>query len=215
MRDIETTLILLCVVYMSIALHEFGHAKSADSAGDPTPRLMGRVTLNPFAHFDPVGAVLIAVLAFSGYGLGWGKPVLVNPSKMQHPRWDHFMSVLWGPLTNVIIAVVFGFLFRFAALPSGSAFFVALCIIAVTTNVALCLFNLIPLGPLDGHWLVGLALPQPMGQRFILWNRTTGTFVLIGLIVVSQMSSSFNPIGMLMSGPVMTLTDLILGLPTT
>lgn len=70
MRDIETTLILLGVVYMSIALHEFGHAKSADSAGDPTPRLMGRVTLNPFAHFDPIGAVLIAVLAFSGYGLG-------------------------------------------------------------------------------------------------------------------------------------------------
>ena len=124
MPDQDPTLVILTLVVLfgSIALHEFGHAKSADAAGDPTPRLFGRVTLNPIAHFDPIGAMMIIVTSISGFGIGWGKPVITNPSKMQNPRWDGFMSVLWGPLTNVIIAVVFALIFRFVApsLPQGA-----------------------------------------------------------------------------------------------
>src|SRR5687767_5609239 len=99
-NDPSTIVIMIIVLLGSIALHEFAHAKSADSYGDDTPRLMGRVTLNPLAHLDPLGTVMVIVTVISGFGIGWGKPVMVDPRKMENPRWDHLFSVLWGPLTN-------------------------------------------------------------------------------------------------------------------
>ncbi|MGI8923163.1 MAG: site-2 protease family protein [Fimbriimonadales bacterium] len=182
-------IIKLIVLFGSIALHEFGHAKSADSAGDPTPSSFGRVTLNPVAHFDPLGAMLIVMSSLAGFGIGWGKPVPINPAKMQHPRWDAFQSVAWGPLTNVIIAVVFAFIFRVITKDGidMSSFAVQFCFWAVLLNVGLALFNLLPIGPLDGHWLLGLLMPEPMGARFMLWSRTTGTMILFGIILLDNL----------------------------
>src|SRR5688500_10381483 len=86
------------VILFAIGLHEYCHAKFADMAGDPTPRYYGRVTLNLFNHFDPLGTIMIIVTMLSGFGIGWGKPVPMDPSKMRNPRWDHFVAVLAGPL---------------------------------------------------------------------------------------------------------------------
>jgi Zn-dependent protease len=178
----ELIVMQLVIIFGSIALHEFGHAKSADAAGDPTPRAQGRVTLNPFAHLDPVGAIMVVVTTMSGFGIGWGKPVMVNPRLMRNPRWDQFMSVLWGPLTNLLLAIFFAILLRMAG--STNATFAVFCYLAVYINVSLAVFNLIPIGPLDGHWLLAALLPPPYGARFGLWSRRTGSLVLLAIILV-------------------------------
>ncbi len=178
----ELIVMQLVIIFGSIALHEFGHAKSADAAGDPTPRAQGRVTLNPFAHLDPIGAIMVVVTTMSGFGIGWGKPVMVNPRLMRNPRWDQFMSVLWGPLTNLLLAIFFAILLRMAGSANDS--FAVFCYLAVYINVSLAVFNLIPIGPLDGHWLLAALLPPPYGARFGLWSRQAGSLVLLAVILV-------------------------------
>ena len=216
-QDPTLVILTLIVLFGSIALHEFGHAKSADAAGDPTPRLFGRVTLNPIAHFEPLGAMMIVILSISGFGIGWGKPVMTNPTKMQNPKWDGFMSVLWGPLTNVIIAVVFALVFRFIA-PSVPAESVPIlfCKLTVLINISLALFNLLPIGPLDGHWLLGFLLPQPMGARFIQWSHRQGTMLLFAVILIDNFvfRTQGQPgiLGTLLFGPATNLTRLLLGI---
>jgi Zn-dependent protease len=188
MPDATTIVIMIIVLLGSIALHEFAHAKSADSYGDDTPRLMGRVTLNPLAHLDPLGTIMVVVTVISGFGIGWGKPVMVDPRKMENPRWDHMFSVLWGPLTNVIIAVVLAFAFR-GLLAIGvdlpevlRQFF----FFGVILNVALAAFNMLPIGPLDGHWILGILMPPEVGYKNIRWSQTTGSLILIGLVYLGD-----------------------------
>jgi len=91
------------VIFLAIGLHEYAHAKVADAAGDPTPSFYGRVTLNLTKHFELMGTIMIIFTSIFGVGIGWGKPVPMNPSKMRNPRWDHFLAVLAGPLTNVLL----------------------------------------------------------------------------------------------------------------
>lgn len=184
--DPKMFMMQLVIVFGSIALHEFGHAKSADAAGDPTPRSQGRVTLNPLAHFDPLGALMILMMCYSGYGIGWGKPVMVNASRMRNPKWDEFMSVLWGPLVNLLLAIAFALILRFVAKPSPDDALTMFCFTGMWINISLCLFNLIPIGPLDGHWLLSTLLPSPYGMRYRIWSRTTGTLVLFGIILADQ-----------------------------
>jgi Zn-dependent protease len=196
MSDLGTIAMTLVVLLGSISLHEFAHAKSADSYGDDTPRMQGRVTLNPLAHLDPVGTVMIFITVFYGYGIGWGKPVQVNPRNMENPRWDHLFSVLWGPLTNVIIAVVVAALYRTAVAMTGgvSDGVQEFATLAVVINIGLAAFNMIPIGPLDGHWILGILLPPEIGHRFIRWSQTQGSIMLLGIILLSQLSS-FNLLG--------------------
>src|SRR2546423_9040283 len=106
--NIERALITLLVVIISIAIHEFGHAFSADRLGDDLPRRQGRVTLLPTEHFDPVGFLMICWLALGGIGLGWGKPVQVNPGAFKHPRRDMIIVAAAGPFTNLVQALIVG-----------------------------------------------------------------------------------------------------------
>ncbi len=181
--ETNTFFITFVIVLLSIALHEFAHAKSADAAGDPTPRNQGRVTLNPLAHLDPMGTIMILVTSLTGFGIGWGRPVQVRPDRMQNPRWDQFMSVLWGPLTNLILAIAFALIFRISG---GNQTLMLIGLIGCLCNIGLCLFNLIPLGPLDGHWLLGLLLPKEIGIPFMRWSQTKGTIILFIIIVADQ-----------------------------
>lgn len=216
MPDKQTFIfITITVLFFSIALHEYGHAKSADAAGDPTPRMMGRVTLNPLAHFDPLGAMMIVFLVISGFGIGWGKPVQTDPSKMENPRWDSFMSVLWGPLTNLIIAVICAALFKMLH-PGVESLLFWFLYLGVIVNISLALFNLIPLGPLDGHWLVAYLLPPQLGARFAFWSRTSGSFLLLAIIIMDQfIIRDKYPPGILMSvlDPPRQFVARLLGVP--
>lgn len=185
------------VIFLAIGLHEYAHAKTADMAGDPTPRMMGRVTLNLTKHFDPIGTIMIILTSLTGFGIGWGKPVMVNPLKMRNMRWDHFWSVAAGPLSNLLQAGVWAIFLRLAlisgTLPPGQFmvdFIPTLLIMGVLVNLSLAFFNLIPLGPLDGHWLVGAFLKDDTRHRWYRFNQTQGSFLLLALIIMGQISAS-------------------------
>lgn len=200
---------ILVVILFSLSIHEYAHAKLADAAGDPTPRIYGRVTLNPFAHLDPAGTIMIILSSISGFGIGWGKPVPVNPSRMKNPRWDHFVSVAGGPLSNFIQAAVYALLLRFL-IASGSIytdavtgsifgrepdFVTMLLTMGVLINLSLCFFNLIPLGPLDGHWMLGTFMSEPMRLQWYRWNREIGGFVLVMIVLGGQVLPEINILG--------------------
>ncbi|MCC7228788.1 MAG: site-2 protease family protein [Fimbriimonadaceae bacterium] len=208
----EAFLAIGIVIFFGLGLHEYAHAKFADMAGDPTPRYYGRVTLNLFKHFDPLGALMIAITAISGFGIGWGKPVPMDPRKMRNPKWDHFMAVAAGPLSNLLQAVVWAIILR-ALLASGvhfNNFAGMLCLFGVTVNLSLCFFNLIPLGPLDGHWLIGTFMPENMRAKWYLWNRQMGSFLLLGIVILGQLSNT-SVIARVIGPPIRFFFSLLVG----
>lgn len=202
-----TVVATLIVLFLGIGFHEYAHAKFADLAGDPTPRYFGRVTLDLTKHFELMGTIMMIVMTVSGFGFGWGKPCPMNPSKMRNPRWDHFVAVLAGPVSNLVQALVYGTVFRIILAAGSSALlvdrfagnltFVGLLLQSgVIVNLTLCAFNLIPLGPLDGHWLVGAFLPPQARLHWYRFNQTTGTLILFGIIFLgsSLLSKFLGPI---------------------
>ncbi len=196
----ETLAALVIVIFFAIGLHEYAHCKFADMAGDPTPGIYGRVTLKLWKHFEPMGTLMMVISSLYGYGIGWGRPAPANPSKMRNPRWDFFTSVAAGPISNVVQAVLYALVLRLgmrsgwfipddiveAAFRQSMHFLPALLALGVMLNLGLAIFNLIPLGPLDGHWLVGLLMPEKQSILWNQWHRRYGGQILIGVILFSQ-----------------------------
>lgn len=220
-RDFDPVLFLasFLVIVLSLSLHEFAHAKFADLAGDPTPRIQGRVTLNPLKHLDPFGTLALLLSSLSGVGFGWGRPVQVDPRKMRNPKWDHFTSVLAGPVSNLVLAIIFAAIMRFTQfgtsfsgmLGGGAEIVPAILFMGVVINIGLFAFNLIPLGPLDGHWLVGAFLPDRARDRWYHWNRTTGSIVLLVLIFMPAFTG-FSVIGRVLRPVAEALFALLTGI---
>lgn len=177
-------LVMIVIVLLSLSVHEYAHAAIADAAGDPTPGVYGRVTLNPLKHLDPIGTLFIVMSSLAGFGFGWAKPVPMNPSRMRNPRRDHFWAVIGGPLSNLALALVAAVLLQTCLLVGLriDALIISL-FLAVMINIALCLFNLFPIGPLDGMWIVSTFLPEPMRTRYIQFNLTAGQFVFLFMIL--------------------------------
>jgi Zn-dependent protease len=228
----ETILSIAFIIFFGIGLHEYAHCKFADMAGDPTPSIYGRLTLNLTKHFEPIGTVMIIISSLSGYGIGWGRPAPMNPDKMRNPRWDFFMAVIAGPVSNLTQAVIYAFLAK-VAISGGlmgqlemrhflvgdtvvspiASFFV----MAVMINLSLAFFNIIPLGPLDGHWLLGLLMPEKPRLKWFVWNRHYGRGFLIGLILLGQLLArsghpEFDFIGMFLGKTVFPAMVYLLGL---
>ncbi|MCS7052082.1 MAG: site-2 protease family protein, partial [Thermomicrobium sp.] len=163
LENIITAIILILAVLLSLTVHEYAHAKYADWAGDPTPRRQGRVTLNPLAHLDPLGTVLIIMVAFSGFGIGWGKPVPVNPGYFRHVRRDWILCAFVGPLSNILLATIFAVPVRLlltSDAPIPENVFVDFMFAMVYVNIGLAVFNMIPLHPLDGSKVLSGFLPD-------------------------------------------------------
>lgn len=187
----------IVVLFLAIGLHEYAHCKFADMAGDPTPRFYGRVTLNLTKHFEPVGTMMMIITSLAGFGIGWGRAAPANPSKMRNPRWDFFLSVLAGPFSNIVQAVIYAVLFRlavkfgvFAGPPPDAIqeFIRAWLVLGVAINLALAFFNLIPFGPLDGHYLLGLLLPERQRHAWFVFNRQIGMAGLFLVVILLQAS---------------------------
>ncbi len=145
----ENIVAILFFVLLGITIHEFAHAWTADRLGDPTARYMGRLTINPLAHLDPLGTVMMLVSLVYGFGIGWGKPVPVNPRNIRKLPIVTGMGLiaLAGPLSNLLLASLLALIMHFARLPALWSFLFA----GVAANVGLALFNLLPLPPLDGY----------------------------------------------------------------
>jgi Zn-dependent protease len=209
----ESMLATGLVIFLAIGLHEYAHCKMADLAGDPTPSYYGRVTLNLTKHFELMGTIMIIVTTLTGFGIGWGKPAPMDPRKMRNPKWDFFAAVAAGPISNLLQAVVFAMILRvvMGAQIEVSTFVGSLLLYGVIVNLSLCFFNLIPLGPLDGHWLLGTFLPENLRLRWILFNRQYGGFLLLGLILFGQMSADGGVISKVLGPPVWKTFEFLTG----
>lgn len=169
-----------CALVIAITVHEFSHALAADSLGDPTAKLQGRLTLNPLAHLDLFGTLL---LLFAGFG--WGKPVPFNPYNLRNRKFGPALISLAGPASNLVLVIVFSlilkFLYPLTGLGSDNAlfyFFYTLILI----NAILMAFNLIPIPPLDGSKLLFAILPDSMDNIKETLQRY-GFMILIFLVI--------------------------------
>lgn len=203
--DVQWVLMRLLALLIAIPVHEFAHALSAVNNGDDGPRRAGRLSIMPQDHFDPIGAIFCVITTISGFGLGWGKPVLVNPGMLNNPRWDLCKITAWGPFSNFLLAIGFALPVRFGLVQGSMA---TLLLVFVMVNLGLCLFNLIPLGPLDGAKIVEAFLPPHLGREWGHFNEQYGFFMLFGLIFFGQ------PIISAFIGPGMSaFLQLALGVP--
>lgn len=221
---------MLLVIFFAIGIHEYAHAKFADMAGDPTPGIYGRVTLNLIKHFDPIGTIMIIFTSLVGVGIGWGRPVPMDPRKMRNPKWDHFSAVAAGPISNIVQATLWALFGRFllAAVPGMGAavgaaamrmttdvdpvalFLGALVFFGVVINISLCVFNLLPIGPLDGMWLLGTFMPEKSRWAWTKFNLTTGTFLFLGLVLFSQLSN-VSLLSAVIGPPIAFMSRFLLG----
>ncbi len=179
-------LIWALALLSAVTVHEFAHAWTAVKFGDPTPKLQGRLTLNPLAHLDPLGTLMLLLVRF-----GWGKPVQFDPFNLKNPRRDAAVISLAGPASNLLFASILSILLRFSQMPFSPFAQVSILIQPfIMLNVVLAVFNLIPVHPLDGgKILVGL-LPPGDAARADLFMSKYGIFILI-LLVFPVFGSSF------------------------
>ena len=187
-------------VLLAITLHEFGHAWVSDKLGDPTARLLGRVSLNPIRHIDPVGTILVPLmlLMIGGFIFGWAKPVPVDGRNLASPRRDHALIAVAGPLANLAMALGWVGIHLLAAnlIASGQTWaglpLVAMARAGIVINVALCVLNLLPLPPLDGSALVAWVLPERLARAYEQ-VAPFGLFILLGLVATGYLNRLINP----------------------
>jgi Zn-dependent protease len=159
----EIIFILFILLY-SIILHEISHGYVAYRLGDPTAKYEGRLTLNPISHIDPIGTILLPILTFltSGFVFGWAKPVPYNPYNLKNPQKDSIYIALAGPLTNILLVLIFTFLYKI--FPSNIFLF------GLKINLILAFFNLIPIPPLDGSKILLTKIPLEIYQYLELYG---------------------------------------------
>jgi len=182
--NIPALLALAPGLLFSLTIHEYAHARVALAFGDPTAYCLGRVSLNPLRHLDPIGTIMIFLIGF-----GWAKPVPVNSANLRPPRLGDIAVSLAGVGSNFLFAVILAAGFRILSV-SGVfegehgklASYVILRTIGI--NIILCLFNLIPLFPLDGHHVARELLPPSQRGRFMEWQVRYGRIILIGFLVL-------------------------------
>jgi len=182
--NLNEFLMRMAALVICITIHEFAHAYSAYRAGDNTPKLQGRISLNPLDHLDPFGTIMIVVSNYAHVGFGWGKPVMVNHLKFRHPRRDNLMVSLWGPLSNILTAVVTGTALRFLEPHMGKNVADFIWIITLA-SIGLAIFNLIPIAPLDGSHIISSMLPYESARRYDYFMARYGMLMFLGLIFLA------------------------------
>jgi Zn-dependent protease len=208
LTSFDAIVFLVVALILAISFHEFAHAWMANRLGDPTARQMGRLTLNPLAHLDPLGTIMIFVVGF-----GWGKPVMYDPRQVASGRFGEMMIALAGPIANIIMAFVFAlpgriYLLQNNALPDGQVYVFLATV--VTLNIFLAAFNLIPVPPLDGSKVLYLILSSfGVSSARIMQLEHMGPMLLLMLILADRMLSA-NILQTLLE-PVIILLQWIVG----
>lgn len=166
--------LLFSFIVIAISVHEAAHAFMANYLGDNTPKSQGRLTLNPLSHLDPWGTLLIVIA-----GIGWGRPVVFNPFNLKNPRRDTALIALAGPVSNILMAILAVSILNFFG---PASFLSAILIPFITLNIALAVFNMIPIDPLDGFKVVAGILPPHLAYQ---WEDTRkyGLLLLIFILL--------------------------------
>ena len=205
--DLPTLLALIVILLFGFPIHELSHAWVAYRLGDNTAKHQGRLTLNPLAHLDPLGSIMLIV---SG-AIGWAKPVPVNPYHLRYgPRVGHAIVSAAGPASNLLMAAVVAVLWRLGVFQNSSFFVDQFVRIWVGVNVALFLFNLLPLSPLDGNAVLS-GLVGARGAELLRPLQVYGPIILMGLFLLSWVSPQLNVLGRYLGQGVATLSSLMLG----
>lgn len=193
-----TEIITLCILILSIVLHEVAHGYAANWLGDPTARLAGRLSPNPLVHIDPIGSVLIPASLFllgTPFLFGYAKPVPYNPYNLRNQKWGEAIVAAAGPLTNVLLAIIFAALVHLAPFLGLSAEFIQMAVYVVFINMLLALFNIIPFPPLDGSKVIVPFLPFGLSLKYRALTRymeSLGYFALF-LCVFVMMQVLWEP----------------------
>lgn len=208
-----TEIAIIIALILSIVLHEVAHGYAANWLGDPTARLAGRLSPNPLVHIDPLGSIIVpGLLFFSGAGVlfGWAKPVPYNPYNLNNQRWGDAIVAVAGPLTNLLLAVIFALIIRLADVFDLSQSFLQLAGFIVFINILLAFFNLIPVPPLDGSKVIEPFLPYQMKMAY----RRLGAFMeRFGFIILLVALILFIPfLWPYLSFAVVSLASLLTGL---
>jgi len=181
------TIFSLIVLLFSVIIHELAHGYVAYSLGDPTAKYAGRLTLNPIKHLDAFGSIILPLLLYiagSPFLLGWAKPVPVNPYNLKDKKFGDIKVSIAGPLSNLLLALFFGIILRFmpvGIIAANEGLGIALNYI-VYINIWLAVFNLVPVPPLDGSWILFNLLPSS-AENFKLFMKQYGIIILLFLIM--------------------------------
>lgn len=172
----------LLILLFSIIIHEIAHGSVAYALGDPTAKEAGRLDLNPLKHLDPIGSILLPFFMsiLGGPIIGWAKPVPINPMYFSDKKWGELKVALAGPMANFIVALIFGLIIKFVSLPGS---FLTIAETVIFYNIALGLFNLIPIFPLDGSHVLFALLPDRFEEFKVLFTQY-GFILLLFLIFI-------------------------------
>jgi Zn-dependent protease len=196
--DILSIAVPIAIVLASLTVHEAAHAWTADRLGDPTARLLGRVSLNPIVHIDPIGTLLLPILAAMSNLpiIGWAKPVPVNTSRLRHPRRDFMIIAAAGPASNILLAFLGAAAVAATATPSyGSSPLLQF----VEINILLAMFNLVPVPPLDGGNVLAGLLP-PAAAAVLDRVRPFGFIILYAMMFTGVLNALIMPPARLLWG---------------
>jgi Zn-dependent protease len=216
-RSIQAAVAGIFAILLGLSIHEYAHARIAKLEGDHTAEQYGRVTLNPLAHIDIVGTILVPIVLLIStggrVGFGWAKPVPINPFAFKHPRRGILLVSLAGPASNIVLAAISGVALRVLVGPAthiglGSPFALILISLAII-NLYLAFFNLIPIPPLDGAGVVSAILPTEYARRYESLARY-GTMLVLGLIVLGSFAN-ISIIGLIIQPPAQFLFRLFTG----
>lgn len=187
---IQTIALYAVPLLLSVTLHELAHGFVAWKLGDPTARAAGRLTLNPIRHLDVTGTLVFIITSWiGGFVIGWAKPVPVDPRYFRDPRRDMMLVSVAGPATNFLLALVFGLIIVFGyplvaemqqgVVAEGLFTVIRMCFAGVFLNVALGIFNLLPVPPLDGSKILAGLLPRSLAYEFMKIERYGMLFILL------------------------------------
>ncbi len=197
----------LLALLIAIPVHEFAHALSAVKCGDDGPRREGRLTIYPWDHFDALGAIFCVISAYTGFGLGWGKPVMVDPGRLRNPRWHMCLIAACGPFANLLLALAFSVPFHARVVTDPTSGMGQVLFTFILVNLSLMLFNLIPLGPLDGAKVVSAFLSYRQAGDFWAFQQRWGSLILMALILLPPGRIVF---GFLVGLPLVTILQWLL-----
>lgn len=187
-------------ILLAITLHEVAHGYVANYFGDPSAKMLGRLTLNPLKHIDLFGTIIVPaiLLALGGFLFGWAKPIPVNPRNLKNPRYTMIWIAAAGPLMNGILAILWAVVLKssFSFLSTQEVVFTflkAMALIGVQMNLILMVINLVPIPPLDGSKILMGLLPGPLAYKLSLLE-PYGFFIILGLLYFGVLSAILDPI---------------------